>query len=98
MEIEDNNRVKYWRVIDKGEYCSIYCDVMHDGVDDFYTKRKIYEEFIQLESELKKRYKWWNAYTKLDYPLIMRFMAKKGANPYYINLKTNAIWFSKRLS
>lgn len=96
MDSLDN--LEYWKAVDRGDYAFIYCPTLTKGVKRFGEKIKVYKEFQKMEELLKKKFFWWVGYTKLENSHIMRMFVKVGAQPFYINLRQNAIWFMKDIS
>ena len=91
--------MKHWKFEDlKNGWVNIYCPTLHEGISDFKTKREVYVELKQIESDLKDAgFTGWAAWTYVKNPHIMKMYAKVGAQPYRLNIKQETIWFKKEL-
>lgn len=99
MEVKNNNSLKYWRVSQHQTFDNVVivtCPAMNKELP-FGVKRAIYKELKVLERKLSASNYYLTGYAKLTDPHIMRMWVKVGASPFYISLKSDRIWFKKRL-
>lgn len=75
-------------------YAFVCCPLMDYSLD-LKTMRSIYRDFKKLEIELSDKCKEIIMYTHLNYPHIMRIIAKLGYTPFHLSLQKNVLWFKK---
>ena len=97
MEIENNDSLKYWQVQKWSNVAILTCPEMDKDTLPFGTKRAILVELKKLQKRLSgMSYSWWAGYAKLTDPHIMRMWVKVGGEPFYVNLKSDHIWFRRK--
>jgi hypothetical protein len=63
---------------------------------DFSTKRQLYTQFKRLELMIERdKMRGWLVNTEITRPNVMALIVKCGGQPFYIDLKTELIWFMK---
>ncbi|MCP4262824.1 MAG: hypothetical protein GY774_35745 [Planctomycetes bacterium] len=95
-----NSDLKYWQVRIHRKFANVViitCPVMNNSDLSFGVKRGIYKELRRLEGVLPIDTDYWAGYANMNDPHIMKMWAKVDAQPFYIDLKKDRIWFKKRL-
>jgi hypothetical protein len=100
MEVKKLDSLKYWNIKrhkDFKNFVIITCPAMNKPELSFGVKRKIYVEIKRIGEHIGPDVTHWVGYCKLTDPHIMRMWTKIGAQPFYISLKSNNLWFKKEL-
>ncbi|MEW6214105.1 MAG: hypothetical protein AB1478_02705 [Nitrospirota bacterium] len=93
------NYGKHWRYFIRPDgYVEIICPTMHKGIEEFKLKKEVYKDFKELtDMILVNGYKGWIGNTKITFPNIMKMFVKVGAQPYFIDLQTENIFFVREV-
>jgi len=96
--------MEHWAICDLFPLDMVYIEsptMMEDRdgtkiFNNFSAKRQLYTQFKKLERTLKKAgMNGWVGNTEIDHTVFIKIIVKCGGQPYYIDLKSNLIWFKK---
>lgn len=92
MEVENNNRLRYFELVDKGICYHISSPRLDAGLKTFKEKRLFYKRFKYFEDKLDKA---WSARTDISNTVMIKILTKLGAGVWWVDIKQDKIYFFK---